>query len=162
MAAGNTFTPIATYSPTGNTITFSSFSSGYTDLFISIQGTLSATDDVYMRFNSLTSNNSQTTMAASGTSAVSNRTSNEYVINLTNYVVAGTNSFSIQVNIFNYSSTSVYKTSLIRSGNVSNATEATAGMMRSTDAITSITIYTAASESFTSGSKITLYGIQAA
>jgi len=77
MAAGNTYTPIATQtlSTSAASVTFSSISGAYTDLVLIINAASSAQKDIDIRFNSDTAGNySNTWMAGNGSSTHSGRT----------------------------------------------------------------------------------------
>jgi hypothetical protein len=63
------------------------------------------------------------------------------------------------MNFFNYSNTTTYKTVLTRAGRNNQATEAFVGLWRNTAAITSISL---TSQTYTTDSTFTLYGIKAA
>ena len=83
MAAGSTYTPIATTTASGSasSVTFSSIPSTYTDLVIvaDILGAASTADAV-LRFNSdTTSNYSETVIRGDGSSAASARYSESYI-----------------------------------------------------------------------------------
>ena len=66
-----------------------------------------------------------------------------------------------RININNYSNSTTYKVTLGRNDIPGGVTNATAGIWRSTAAITSVRI-TAQSSYFVNGSTATLYGITAA
>lgn len=162
MAAGSTYTPIATQtiSSAVANITFSSIASTYTDLYLVISGlgTSSAGQDVFMRYNSDSgSNYSVTGMYGSGSSAASFRTSNQAGLRLgynDNY------SPMFRVNIMNYANATTYKTMISRDDAAGNVTEAAVGLWRSTAAINAVTIL-AGSGNLSAGT-YTLYGIAAA
>ena len=165
MAAGSTYTPIATttLASAQASYTFSSIPGTYTDLIIAINGyeTVSS-QNMYIQFNGDTSTNySGTTLYGNGTSALSARSSSfayTYIDRQGNGTGFGTG----LVNVMNYANTSTYKTTLIRYGYAGVDTETTVGLWRSTAAITSITIAAGGSASLASGSSFTLYGIAAA
>ena len=130
---------------------------GYTDLVVVVNGSISSTNsDIGWQFNSDTASNySQTSMYGTGSAAASDRGS-------TTFVRLGrlstSNSTSI-INFQNYSNTTTYKTSLAR-GNAADALVITnVGLWRSTAAITSITATVASGANFTVGSTFTVYGI---
>jgi len=165
MAAGSTYTPIATttLSSSQNTVTFNSFS-GYTDLIIITNVKSTSTENMAMTFNSDTGNNySRTVLSGDGSSAVSARQSNVASI-YTDYngYFDGSNFNQAKIiQIMNYANTTTYKTCLIRSNRAQSGTDAIVGLWRNTNAITSITL-SANSLNFVSGSTFTLYGITAA
>ena len=167
MAAGNTYTPIATSTLGSNsaTVTFSSISGTYTDirLIMSVKSS-SGGPDVRIRFNSDTGTNySGTYLFGNGTTAGSARDSNIGGILLDYYGTPDTTNFNVnKVEIQNYSNSTTYKTVIARADNAGNGTTATVGMWRSTSAITRIDLTLSGGQSFTTGSTFTLYGIAAA
>ena len=166
MAAGSTYTPIATYtlsSGTQSTVTFSSFS-GYTDLVLVYSGRASGNLDATINFNGDTgSNYSETRLSGNGTTASSDRFSNLTKIYLDNN---GNPSTVTQPNIaiyhiMNYANTTTYKTIIGRSSEASHGTDGIVGLWRSTAAITSLTLGID-SGSWAAVSTFNLYGITAA
>ena len=168
MAAGSTYTPIATYSTTGSqaSYTFSSIPSTYTDLILvtSLSTSLDQTESVNMTFNGDSGSNYSTTdLIGNGSTATSSRTTSVAFIRILGRATGTANTFSNMsiAHIQNYANSTTYKTVLNRSSIASLATVATVGLWRNTAAITSLTIATP-SQTFTNGSTFTLYGIQAA
>jgi hypothetical protein len=160
MAAGSTYSSIATATSGGTSYTFSSIPSTYTDLILVIGGTANGTNINYgLRFNGDSgSNYSVTRLYGNGTSATSDRISN--VTNtLTSNMTDGAN--SVIHHIMNYSNTTTYKTVLARSNTGANLVWANVALWRSTAAINSIEYFTTASGSMAS-TTLTLYGILAA
>ena len=167
MAAGNTYEAIATYtSPngTGTNYTFSSIPSTYTDLVLvcSLKAT-SANSSIVARFNSDSgSNYSVTQMYGNGSSALSQRFSNqtEVYLSYTGFPTATSTFAPLIVHFQNYSNTTTNKTFISRSGYAAAATDVSVGLWRSTSAISSITLY--AGNFFDTGSTFSLYGIKSA
>jgi hypothetical protein len=172
MAAGSTYTPIATASPSGvNSYTFSSIPSTYTDLVL-VGSFYSNTNDVGVnaQFNGDTGTNySYTVLIGTGSAAQSARASNTASANLVAYNtgVGSTNGVYCPaiMNLMNYSNTSTYKTIMTRGFTQNNGGngEVTAyvNTWRSTAAINSIKVYYT-SGNMASGTTLTLYGIAAA
>ena len=169
MAAGSTYTPIATLTGDGITtksLTFSSIPSTYTDLKIVCNATVnggSLLDGFFMRFNGDTATNYSTTaIVGTGSAASSSRTTSSATMSIG--TVSGSEMVNTLIDVQNYSNTSTYKTALIRNNNAGFATYAYAGLWRSTAAINSITLFhtNGGAYYFTSGSTFTLYGIAAA
>jgi hypothetical protein len=161
MAAGSTYTPIATTTlgSAQSSVTFSSLGS-YTDLLLVFTYESSADSNLQMRFNGDTgSNYSFTAMYGDGSSAASNRGSSTtgIPVGYDNTSISGTIS---RVNIQNYTNSTTYKTAILRSDN-SGYVVARVGLWRNTAAITSITLVND-SGNINSGSTFTLYGIAAA
>ena len=157
-----TYVPIATttLASAAATYTFSSIPSTYTDLVLVINGgTVTASQDMYMQFNSDTgSNYSQTYVRGNGTAASSSRftaQSNGWLD------FTGANNDLNQMwtaQIMNYSNATTYKTYLSRFSRASTATEAIVGLWRNTAAISTILVGTS-SGNILSGTSLTLYGI---
>ena len=168
MAAGSTYTPIATTTlgTATSTVTFSSISGSYTDLVLIFDGNTSAIANTFMRFNSDSSSPgkySMTWMAGTGSSALSGRESSETRLLIDVYSYPNPSNITNKVmNFPNYSNTTTYKTVLWRSNNSAAGVEALVGLWRSTDAITRIDILTLSATTFSVGSTFTLYGIAAA
>ncbi len=141
-------------------VTLSSIPSGYTDLvLVSSVAFTSAVADSTFTFNTDTTNNySFTVMYGNGTTATSTRSSNRGNISI--YEGPSTTlgeSVSI-LNIFNYSNTSTYKTTLSR-GNSTGGTGSVVGLWRSTAAVNQIVIGNNGGTTFKSGSTFSLYGV---
>jgi hypothetical protein len=180
MAAGNTYTPIATTTLGSNTAsyTFTSIPATYTDLVLvmnySTANSAGAAANVsgQLRINSDTASNySQTLMYGFGSTANSGRESTQsvYWIGDYGYLSSTSGVFGNTVlNFMNYANTSYYKTFLERTSNIDN-TQGSAlgavsgvGLWRSTAAITSITLMVSSTNVYRTGSTFTLYGIAAA
>lgn len=169
MAAGSTYTPIATTTlgSAQSSVTFNSFS-GYTDLVIIINnvkhsfGGSSTVRDDLLQFNSDTgSNYSLTQLYGDGSSAGSVRYSNQTAVQ-TDYPMASASAGgTIIVNINNYSNSTTYKTVLQRT-NTPDRVSAYVNLWRNTAAITSIKVGPSGSYTMSAGTVITLYGILAA
>lgn len=149
-----TATPSVTLDLTGIT--------GYTDLRIVYNGTISATGmDIRWRFNGDTgSNYSFTYLNGNGSTASSGRQSNTSYI--ASYATTGTSGApgTILFDVMNYSNTTTYKTTLSRVSDAPVEVNAYVGLWRSTSAITSVTIFPNANN-ITAGSTFTVYGIAA-
>ena len=163
MAAGSTYTPIATTTLGSNqtSYTFSSIPSTYTDLRLVCAMTSSAGQNTWIQLNSDTgSNYSSTYVQGSGTAASSGRTSNS----AQGYIdYAGTTGqHTVTVDLMNYSNSTTYKTWITRGMDSATGTIAYVSMWRSTSAVNSITIVNGAASGLLTGSQFTLYGIAAA
>jgi hypothetical protein len=165
-----TYEPIATYTLSSSqaTIDFTSIPQTYTDLRMIISGVGNANENIFYRFNGSTSTvYSRTDFVGTGSAAVSGRASGGPFGRLTNYGYPDTNvGHHVTIwDIFNYSNTTTFKTSLARSNRRTSGTEALVNLFYNTSAITSISI---ASNQYTgtanwlSGTTVTLYGIKAA
>lgn len=166
MAAGSTYTPIATTTLGSNqsSITFNSFS-GYTDLvLVTNVKTTTSGRDLLLQFNGDTGTNySRTFLTGDGSTASSGRTTNYSSILMDYWGFADTGFVQMNItHIMNYSNSTTYKTTLSRASNANSGTDATVGLWRSTAAITSMTISAISSGVFATGSTFTLYGIASA
>jgi hypothetical protein len=168
MAAGSTYTPIATTTlgSSAASVSFSSFS-GYTDvvLVIAARGT-STSSQIYATLNSDSGTNySYTELYGYSGGAISDRASNQTQMRL--YGMArsdyAANEFGyVQVQFMNYSNTTTNKTAIARgSSSMSTEVDARVHLYRSTSSITSISL-APTTGSFATGSTFTLYGIAAA
>ena len=166
MPAGSTYTPIATATGngSGNTITFTSIPSTYTDLIVVMTyQNVSGGAYVSMRINNDSgSNYSFTQLYGTGSAAGSARSSNQTEITFESDPTTpnlGNGIFQFQ----NYANTSVNKTWLMRTNVASDVTRAMVGLYRSTSAINRLDFYDlGGSRAFTSGTVFTLYGLAAA
>lgn len=161
MAAGATYTPIATTTLSSNqaTVTFSSIPSTYTDLIL-IGNAKDSNNYTGLRVNNDSSAlYSRTIMTWNGSTASSSRTSGANTL----YVGGNDTNFEVTIyNFQNYANTNVYKT-IIGTQKIANATSlASVGLWRSTSAINEIDIYSVSGTTLLAGSTWTLYGITAA
>ena len=167
MAAGSTYTPIATSTLGSNTatVTFSSIS-GYTDLVMVFNGlVVQNSDAIWLQFNSDSSTNySWTRLTGNGTTAASSRSSS--TAGTSNWYGGSANGISNSSNstvilqVFNYANSTTYKSWISRTASL--GVECSQGLWRNTAAITSITLGVEGSRNYASGSTFTLYGIASA
>jgi hypothetical protein len=173
MAAGKTYEPLATTTlgSAQASVTFSTISGSYTDLFVMCNGQNATQNgwEAAITFNSDTgSNYSFTYMGGNGTTFSSSRSSNTAFIpsaGLASWTTVANSPGIYSFNVMNYSNTTTYKTTIGRNGYASGtfaSTDAVVGLWRNTNAITSITIMVRNSGTFATGSTFTLYGIAAA
>lgn len=160
-----TYEPIATQTlgSAAASITFSSISSAYTDLRLAIVGRYtSGGGNTRIRFNGDTASNySSTRIAGDGTSASSDRLTNQTFQRLSFNGNSSTIPDFLTVDVFSYAG-STFKTSLITSSedyNGSGVVIRAVGLYRSTSAISSIEI-SLDSSTFATGTTATLYGIK--
>lgn len=173
MAAGNTYTPIATTTlgSTASSYTFSSISGSYTDLVLVINGALDITGGwamgIVVNGDTTYSNYSMTELRGNGTAAASSRLTSASGVPPLILWHYGFNTAIDAMSItsfMNYSNATTYKTFLTRSGRTGAGLDATASLWRSTAAITSIQIVPQPSSGalLQTGSTFSLYGILAA
>jgi hypothetical protein len=170
-----TYEPITTQtlSSSAPSVTFATITGTYTDLvLVAVARTDRADyDDIMgLQFNGDTGTNYSTTIVnGNGSAAGSSRQST--VAYITSRVASASATAGIWTpvifNIQNYSNTTTYKSTLCRfseppSGGTDLGVGATAGLWRSTAAITSIVIKPIVGTNLISGSTFTLYGIKAA
>ena len=153
----STYTPIATTTVAGGTVTFSSIPSTYTDLRLVFAGYNDAVL-MKMRFNGDTtdSNYSCTMLLGDGNTASSARYSVPW---LYVYPPTANTQYNVLIDVMNYANTSTYKTWLDRQNSANSSVAANVGLWRNASAINSITLLT--SSGSMTGS-VTLYGIKAA
>ena len=164
MAAGSTYTPIATTTlgSSANSYTFSSIPSTYTDLVIVavLTGTPNGLNPL-IEFNGDTTPNTSTTyLRGNGSSASSGRTSSYGLLGYIN----NSQPCNFIINVQNYSNATTYKTTLFRWNTTADETGAGVILWRATPAaINSIKIKSlSGTDNFSAGSTFTLYGIAAA
>ena len=164
MAAGNTYTPLATQTlgSAAASVTFSSIPSTYTDLVLVFDGTCTTgVVGLVLQFNSDTSTNySYTILSGDGTTGSSSRSSNQ-----TTMQVAGMTSSSqatMIASIQNYSNATTYKTVLSRQATATLETRAYVGLWRATPAAITTILVSTSTSTFVAGSTFSLYGIAAA
>jgi len=162
MAA--TYEPIATTTlgSAQSSVTFSSISSGFTDLVLICQGKMVSGTAINnkIQFNGDTGTNySRTFMYGTGANAYSGRASS---VSFLGFPYWDANSSMTIVQIMNYSNETTYKTALSRNSQPAETVTAEVGLWRNTAAINSITISRGSTNDFASGSTFTLYGIKAA
>jgi hypothetical protein len=165
MAAGSTYTPIATQTlgTAALNVTFSSIPSTYTDLVVvCAYNRVSGGNNISMRLNGDTTNYSETYIEGDGSSVISGRNANDSNMRIA-FIVGGTGTSqsTMIINLQNYSNTTTYKTVLTRYSEASTGVGASVGLWRSTAAINSVEIGRAGIN-FAAGSTFTLYGIAAA
>ena len=169
MAAGSTYTPIATQtlSSATNLVTFSSIPSTYTDLiFVCVPGTAQL-QDMYFRVNGDSGANYSWTHLYGTGSAVGSTKSSGNAAGMADYygapnLTVGTSNQILQ--FMNYSSPNMYKTVLTRSNRADSGADLTVNLWKSTAVINSVEFRMSggATINFLAGSTFTLYGIAAA
>lgn len=157
-----TYDPIATTTlgSAASSLNFTSISSNYTDLIVVIS--TKSTTDSYVKTtynNDTNSNYSWTKLIGTGSSALSNRGSNQTSWQ-SFYTYNGESFNTVIFNLMNYSNTTTYKTVLMRENSAGFEVDAFVNLWRSTAAITSIK-FEKVSGNFDSGTTATLYGVKA-
>lgn len=165
MTAGSTYTPLATTTlgSAQASYTFSSISGSYTDLHLIIAGSIDGADprNVLLQFNNDTGTNySVTILYGDGTSAASDRVSNDTAANVGG--LSNSTQSNTIVEIMNYSNSTTYKTCLGRGNRPADQVNAKVSLWRSTSAITSIKVFMSNAQNLASGTTLTLYGIASA
>ena len=161
--ATTTYVPLATTTlgSAQSSITINSISNAYTDLVIVAAGSLSLDNqNNWLRLNSDSSTIYSTTMINGNGSAINStrRTGNNaFLIDYWGTGASGAmNNFIIHIN--NYANTNIYKTVLVRSNDTTSETQLTAGLYRSTSAISSVTLFPGGGN-YNTGFTLTVYGI---
>lgn len=163
MAAGSTYTPIATTTlgSAVNSYTFTSIPSTYTDLVMVWNGATATSNNVSLQFNSDTASNySVTRVRGTGSAAESSRWSSITLMFGPNPDSTGNS--TVIWNVQNYSNTTTYKTAIAKGGGAGGEAGAYVGLWRNTAAITSMTVLIGGSVNMNVGTTLTLYGIAAA
>lgn len=168
MAAGSTYTPIATSTLGSATasVTFSSISGAYTDLVIVTNFALT-NNDVYAHYVQVNgdtgSNYSRLLLYGTGSAAGSAQqaTVTSLYLGTWNDNMDATDRAVTTIFFNNYSNATTYKTIMSRYNVASKETGVAMGTWRNTAAITSIKLETG-STTYIAGSTFTLYGIAAA
>lgn len=164
MAAGKTYDQLFTTTLTSAvaSLTISSIPSAYTDIIMVFSGSASASDNLYVRFNSDTATNyGVTELYGNGTTASASRRTSFNAALIFDGGPSTTQSNTI-LHLMNYSNTTTYKTGLARANDSSLYVNANVISWKSTAAINSITIGLYSGATMTVGSSVTLYGIVAA
>ena len=162
-----TYEKIATTTLGSNaaSVSFTSIGAGYTDLRVVFAGSSTGTSSQYpkLQFNADSSAlYSFTYLRGNGTAANSNRNTGASWMEIQGQDAGiGANPFFATVDLFSYAG-STFKTCLIEfSGdqNGSGQVVRTAGLYRSTSAITGVSLTNSGTYEFTTGFTATLYGI---
>jgi hypothetical protein len=168
MAAGSTYTPIATTTlgSAQSSYTFTSIPSTYTDLVLVANIKASTAANAYIRVGNGSidsgTNYGYTNLSGDGSTATSARSSNNSLIAATTTGGSLDNRIgTVLISFQNYSNSSTFKTALVRFSSAGVETVATVGTWRSTSAINQIQILSL-SPNYDIGSTFTLYGIAAA
>lgn len=162
-----TYDPITTQTlgSSAATVTFSSIPQTYTDLVLVLNATSSSAANSYVRLNSDSGTNySWTALYGDGSTAGSDRASNTANGVLMDYYgyPTTTNPNATIMQFMNYSNTTTFKTVLSRANQASSGADVIISMWRSTSAITSLTLRFTGSQTWSTGSTFSLYGIKSA
>lgn len=170
MAAGNTYTPIATYTFTNSTTasyTFSSIPGTYTDLVLVVTGGVTSQYSPTLQINSDTGANYSVNWVRGNGSATSASRANASTA-ATNYFTFSPSGMEATLNgtftthFMNYANTTTYKTYLTRNSSANIEAGAYAGLWASTAAITQLVVGAQSPQYWVSGTTMALYGILAA
>lgn len=166
-----TYEPIAT-TTLGSDVTsytFSSIPNTYTDLvLVATPSVTTGNENLGIRVGNGSadtgSNYSVTVLTGNGTSAASDRNSNQTSFLADYYGSMGTtlNNYPHIFNFMNYANTTTNKTIIGRANRADSGTDAIVGLWRSTSAINVIYIFGRGGATLKTGSTFTLYGIKAA
>lgn len=162
-----TYDSLATTTLSTNTasVTFSNISGNYTDLVLICSLRQASDSAMYVRVNGTTGSSTAygtVRLFGDGTSAQANRIADWFGYWFSSEKAPQATSFATWiVNLQNYSNTTTFKTMLARSSNAPEQVEVSAGMWRSTAAITEVMVDSNGSN-WVAGSTFTLYGVKAA
>jgi hypothetical protein len=168
MSKTATYALIDSYTaPSGQTsVTFSSIPATYTDLILVVNTIVSSGTgaELSIRFNSDTTGNySNTYLLGTGSATASGRGTN-FTYADCGYLSSNSGNPNTRIlHIQDYANTTTFKTIISRASGVNGAqVTAYANLWRKTpEAINSITIFSASSLTYATGSTFKLYGIQA-
>lgn len=144
---------------------FTSIPQTYTDLVLVISSKSASFQQIGYRLNSTSTGiYSYTQLAGSGSSALSQRASNETYAKFNWYGGSGNQWGVTTAHFMNYSNTTTFKTCISRGNALAEftGTDATVSLWRNTSAITAINVLGSGGANFSIGSTFTLYGIKAA
>jgi hypothetical protein len=161
--------PIATVYGTGasaTALTFSSIPQIYKDLRLVVSGGTATADSlILVTFNgNYTTDLSGTRISGNGSAISSTRNSGGSTIDIGSCSTFVAGGFTTTIDFFNYTNTTGFKPMIIRTSsdlNGSGGTSLTAGVWRSTSALTAFNFNTATAVAFQLGTTATLYGIKA-
>jgi hypothetical protein len=176
MAAGSTYTPIATTTTSASqaSYTFTSIPNTYTDLILVVSGYGATVDgnifacQVGNGSADTGTNYSSTRLSGNGTSASSGRRTSvnrAFLSDGSGFPNSSSQISNYIVQFMNYANTTTYKTILSRANVASGTypgTEAAVNLWRSTSAIDTIKVFPDPTETFAAGCVLTIYGIAAA
>jgi hypothetical protein len=141
-----------TLAASASSITFSSIPATYRDLIVVINATATAANDLFMTFNSDSSNYNMVRMGAVTAAAAQTQSTREVGLQRT-----GLSTHILQ--IMDYSATDKHKTTLSRTNGSGDFVAAYASRYASTSVISTIVFTIADGSSFTSNSSFSLYGV---
>ena len=163
-----TYTPIESRTLTSatTTVTFSSIPATYTDLILVANTIVSSGTgaELSIRFNSDTATNYSNTYLLGTGSATATGRGTSFTYADCGYLSSNSGNPNTRIlHIQNYANTTTYKTIISRASGVNGAqVTAYVNLWRKTpEAINSITIFSASSLTYATGSTFTLYGIKA-
>lgn len=165
-----TYEPIATNTLGSATsqVTFSSIPNTYTDLVLVINARGTSTGNaisVYFVTNVTGSNYSSVWIVGDGSSVTSSRYTGlgqGYLGYISGASTSSNSRGTVIAQFMNYSNTTTFKTVISRGNVAESEVDAYASLIRSTSALTSITVGEGGGNNFVAGSTFTLYGIKAA
>ncbi len=145
-----------TLSSAATTVTFSSISQAYRDLYLVISGTTvtsNATIDLRLNGDATTTNYSSVTIQGDGTSAT---TSSSNTFGLSSLSAASVSTCIVE--FLDYTATNKHKSYLIRTGRPDSSTQFRVGRWANTAAVTTLGLVTG-STTYAAGTTFALYGV---
>ena len=176
MAASVTYTPISSYTfaSAAANYTFTSIPATYTDLILVMTLGVNrngAAFSIQVGNGSIDTNTnySNTQLYGDGTSAASTRSASSTtqwpITTMVGYGTSANITSNVIAHFQNYSNSSTYKTALVRNNNTDSSypgTGLSVCLWRSTSAINTIKVLCGGTDTFNSGTTLSLYGIAAA
>lgn len=148
-------------------VTFSNIPQHYQDLIIILHARSTSTNSADAVMGTINSDNSNsysgTRLFGDGSSAGSNRASNASTIEwgrLQTSVSSNTSFSVLEINIFNYINSEVFKNILTSSTTNTNVVDSASRLWRSTSPINTLFFSTATESGFIAGSTFTLWGVR--
>jgi len=166
MAAGSTYTPIATTTlgSAASSYTFTSIPSTYTDLVLIVSGSNAGSAAPLMQVGngSVDTGTNYSMTVLRGTGSAANSFNNPGDTWFNTFMTSGTGEiYTVTANFQNYSNTTTKKTALFRAGAAGGNVIAEVGIWNNTAAINQIKVLLSG-VNFNAGTTFTLYGIAAA
>jgi len=159
-----TYIPLQTITlgSSASSVTFASIPQTYRDLVLVATPISSLTTDVDFRFNGDTGSNYSIVQASGDGSSTYSPSGTTTTLRPTYYGGPGTSVGSVlTLQLMDYSATDKHKTTLGRASRAAAGVEMNAGRWANTEAITSIVMFSLSGKTWSAGTVVSLYGIEA-
>lgn len=145
-----------------SSVTFSSISGSYKDLFIMMNITTPGFDYVQLRFNGLTTLYGNSHYDGTGSSTVNTYSSvntGQLILSNNGYTAVASTYNAVSAYVLDYSTTGHHKTIFMKGGSYSEAASVLGGRIPTTSALTSVVINLNAGSNLGTGTTISLFGV---